>query len=107
MKSYALKSAAACAALLLGACAHKTVMLKPQAEFLGAGTYRAKITGADGAMTGLSLQLNGNGRFTLATLKGGCFVSEQRGNWRLFHDGSPGLAPLRARIFQVGLTRRW
>jgi hypothetical protein len=32
---------------------------------------------------------------------------EQRGSWRLFHDGSPGLAPLRARIFQVGLTRRW
>ena len=32
---------------------------------------------------------------------------EQRGNWRLFHDGSPGLAPLRARIVQVGLTRRW
>ena len=86
MKSYALKSAAACAALLLGACAHKTVMLKPQAEFLGAGTYRAKITGADGAMTGLSLQLNGNGRFTLATLKGGCFVSEQRGNWRSDED---------------------
>jgi hypothetical protein len=32
---------------------------------------------------------------------------EQRGSWRLFHDGSPGLAPLRARIFQIGLTRRW
>jgi len=32
---------------------------------------------------------------------------EQRGSWRLFHDGSPGLAPLRARIFQVGLTRKW
>lgn len=32
---------------------------------------------------------------------------EQRGNWRLFHDGSPGLAPLHARTFQLGLTRRW
>jgi hypothetical protein len=32
---------------------------------------------------------------------------EQRGNWRLFHDGSPGLAPLHARMLQVGLTRRW
>jgi hypothetical protein len=32
---------------------------------------------------------------------------EQRGNWRLFHDGSPGLAPLHARTFQFGLTRRW
>jgi hypothetical protein len=32
---------------------------------------------------------------------------EQRGSWRLFHDGSPGLAPLRARIVQVGLTRKW
>jgi len=34
-------------------------------------------------------------------------VYEQRGNWRLFHDGSPGLAPLYARAFQVGVTRRW
>ena len=32
---------------------------------------------------------------------------EQRGSWRLFHDGSPGLAPLHARMFQVGLTLRW
>jgi len=32
---------------------------------------------------------------------------EQRGSWRLFHDGSPGLAPLHARMLQVGLTRRW
>jgi hypothetical protein len=32
---------------------------------------------------------------------------EQRGSWRLFHDGSPGLAPLRARVFQVGVTRQW
>jgi hypothetical protein len=32
---------------------------------------------------------------------------EQRGSWRLFHDGSPGLAPLRARMLQIGLTRRW
>jgi hypothetical protein len=32
---------------------------------------------------------------------------EQRGNWRLFHDGSPGLAPLRARMVQVGVTRQW
>jgi hypothetical protein len=34
-------------------------------------------------------------------------VYEQRGNWRLFHDGSPGLAPLYARTLQVGLTRQW
>jgi hypothetical protein len=32
---------------------------------------------------------------------------EQRGNWRLFHRGSPGLAPLHAHAFQVGLTRLW
>lgn len=32
---------------------------------------------------------------------------EQRGSWRLFHDGSPGLAPLYARILQVGVTRQW
>lgn len=32
---------------------------------------------------------------------------EQKGSWRLFHDGSPGLAPLRARVFEIGLTRQW
>lgn len=32
---------------------------------------------------------------------------EQRGSWRLFHEGSPGLAPLRARIVQIGVTRQW
>jgi hypothetical protein len=32
---------------------------------------------------------------------------EQRGSWRLFHDGSPGLAPLYARALQVGVTRQW
>lgn len=32
---------------------------------------------------------------------------EQRGSWRLFHDGSPGLAPLRARSVEIGLTRQW
>jgi hypothetical protein len=32
---------------------------------------------------------------------------EQRGSWRLFHKGSPGLAPLRARLFQIGVTRQW
>jgi hypothetical protein len=32
---------------------------------------------------------------------------QQRGSWRLFHDGSPGLAPLRARMFQIGVTRQW
>jgi hypothetical protein len=32
---------------------------------------------------------------------------EQRGGWRLFHRGSPGLAPLYARTLQAGLTRQW
>lgn len=32
---------------------------------------------------------------------------EQRGKWRLFDGGSPGLAPYRARTFQVGVTRQW
>ena len=68
-------------ALLLGGCTHKAIM-KPSAEFLGAGTYRSHLAAADGAKTGLSLQLNGNGRFTLATLKGGCFVAEERGTWK-------------------------
>ncbi len=32
---------------------------------------------------------------------------QQRGSWRLFDQGSPGLAPLRARSVQLGLTRLW
>jgi hypothetical protein len=31
----------------------------------------------------------------------------QRSAWRLFGSGSPGLAPLRASIVQLGLTRQW
>lgn len=32
---------------------------------------------------------------------------EQRGNWRLFHRGSPGLEPLTARSVQVGFEHQW
>lgn len=32
---------------------------------------------------------------------------EQRGNWALFGEGSPGLAPLYARIVQVGLAKQF
>ncbi|MGV7210114.1 DUF3570 domain-containing protein [Oxalobacteraceae bacterium A2-2] len=32
---------------------------------------------------------------------------EQRGAWRVFGNGSPGLAPLRATSLQVGFTRLW
>ena len=32
---------------------------------------------------------------------------EQRGAWRVFGDGSPGLAPLRATSLQIGFTRLW
>lgn len=32
---------------------------------------------------------------------------EQRGSWRVFGSGSPGLAPLRATSLQVGVTRLW
>lgn len=32
---------------------------------------------------------------------------EQRGSWRLFGNGSPGLAPLRAVSLQLGVTRQW
>jgi hypothetical protein len=32
---------------------------------------------------------------------------QQRGNWRLFDKGSPGLEPLRAHSIQLGLTRQW
>ena len=31
--------------------------------------------------------------------------SEQRGDWRVGGGGTPGLAPLRATILQLGLTR--
>lgn len=32
---------------------------------------------------------------------------EQRGSWRLFGSGSPGLSPMRAVSLQVGVTRQW
>jgi Protein of unknown function (DUF3570) len=32
---------------------------------------------------------------------------EQRGSWRAFGHGSPGLAPYRARTIQFGVTRQW
>jgi hypothetical protein len=32
---------------------------------------------------------------------------EQRGSWRAFGHGSPGLAPLRASSLQLGVTRQW
>ena len=34
-------------------------------------------------------------------------VYQQRGSWRLFHDGSPGLEPLRAQTIQIGINRQW
>jgi hypothetical protein len=32
---------------------------------------------------------------------------QQRGSWRAFGHGSPGLAPLRANSLQLGVTRQW
>ncbi|WP_431476573.1 DUF3570 domain-containing protein [Massilia eburnea] len=32
---------------------------------------------------------------------------EQRGAWRLFGSGSPGLASMRALSLQIGVTRQW
>lgn len=32
---------------------------------------------------------------------------EQRGSWRLFSKGSPGLAPLRAQSLMLGINRQW
>ncbi len=32
---------------------------------------------------------------------------QQRGSWRLFSEGSPGLEPLRAHSIQIGATRQW
>ncbi|MQA22370.1 DUF3570 domain-containing protein [Rugamonas rivuli] len=32
---------------------------------------------------------------------------QQRGSWRLFHDGSPGLDALRAQTIQIAINRQW
>jgi hypothetical protein len=32
---------------------------------------------------------------------------QQRGSWRLFHEGSPGLDALRAQTIQIGINRQW
>jgi hypothetical protein len=32
---------------------------------------------------------------------------QQRGSWRLFHEGSPGLDALRAQTFQISVNRQW
>jgi hypothetical protein len=32
---------------------------------------------------------------------------QQRGSWRLFHDGSPGLDALRAQTLQISINRQW
>jgi hypothetical protein len=73
----------ACVALFAG-CAHKEI-LKPKADFLQSGTYRSQVETAPGAVpgaaTGMSLQLNGNGRFSLATQEGNCVTAEDRGTW--------------------------
>ncbi|WP_445234093.1 DUF3570 domain-containing protein [Duganella rhizosphaerae] len=34
-------------------------------------------------------------------------VYQQRGSWRLFHEGSPGLDPLRAQTIQIAINRQW
>lgn len=34
-------------------------------------------------------------------------VYQQRGSWRLFHAGSPGLDPLRAQTIQIAFNRQW
>lgn len=68
------------AVVTFSGCANKVVM-KPQDNFLQNGAYRSRIEGAPGTMTGLSLQLNSNGRFSFATLESGCFLAEDWGVW--------------------------
>ncbi len=34
-------------------------------------------------------------------------VYQQRGSWRLFHEGSPGLDALRAQTIQIAINRQW
>lgn len=69
----------------LSGCANKAVM-KPKANFLQNGAYRSRIEAAPGTMTGLSLQLNGNGRFSFSTLESGCVLSEDWGVWTSTQD---------------------
>lgn len=60
--------------------------MKPKADFLQYGAYRSRVETAPGTMTGLSLQLNGNGRFSFATLESGCFLTEDWGVWTSTQD---------------------
>ena len=82
-RTFSFAALGACALVSLAAmtgCAGK-VKIEPQANFLQNGTYRSKFESAPGSMTGLYLQLNGNGRFNMSTLQGGCFVTEDWGAW--------------------------
>ena len=71
---------ALCAFGALTGCANKTV-LKPKDGFLQNGAYRSRIETVPGTMTGLSLRLNGNGRFSFATRESGCILAEDWGVW--------------------------
>jgi hypothetical protein len=80
IQSLAAPAAALAIAGALMACSHNAV-IKPQANILKNGSYRSRIEAGAAPVTGLSMQLNGNGRFSMATLQGGCFVSEDFGSW--------------------------
>lgn len=87
-RAFSIASLGATAILSLSAlagCANK-VEMKPRADFLQYGTYRAKVESVPGSMTGLYLQLNGNGRFSMSTLEGGCFLTEDWGVWSAAQD---------------------
>lgn len=45
------------------------------------------------------------GRYWTVDLKVEAY--QQRGAWRAFANGSPGLDAMRARSIQLGLTRQW
>lgn len=73
---------------------HAPAYLSPDARLAGFGALTA----------GLKLALRLTGGWT-ADLRVDHYA--QRGGWRLDGDGSPGLAPLRARFVQVGVARRF
>jgi hypothetical protein len=73
------------AGLFLSACSQKIIM-KPEPDFLSAGSYRSRMNKDSGAMIGLFLQLNRGNRFAFTTREAGCQVSEDRGTWNGSQD---------------------
>ena len=63
-----------------------------------------RLSAFGGVTAGLKLSMRLDDLWT-ADLKGELY--EQRGNWRIFGTGSPGLEPFRATFLQAGLSRKF